>query len=289
MADPIPIPFGLSRERRPVVVRGWPNFLGAERALSVAVGAQSLTLNLPDDAFVGMRFRSLGPAPGSPSAAVCWGEVPEHCNWGLVPGVAGSRLGGDGFYWNEARTVLTLQQSLREKRGLAYGALIDGAMTWHLERIIQAGGLLLHAACFGMDDAAVVVAGQSQAGKSTLCVRLGESFLSEEYAFLVPDRDRWQLWWFGERRAPASERRSVWPLRALHVLGSTRTETRTKPMATAEAVAALWPCVLVPSGLQSVALSNLVSLVGAVPTHLLFHHLETPVADVASTLLRRSL
>jgi hypothetical protein len=277
--------FGVSRERRPIVVRAWPRSLGDERATTISVGQSRLGLQLPDHAFANVRFRSPGLTEAAVRADVIWGDAPQNTVWSLREATAGFELVGDGFRWNSTRDLLTIDVELRRSLGLAYGALVDGATSWHLERILRAGGLLLHAACFAGIDAATVVAAPTQRGKSTLCQRLEANFLSEEYAFLVPIAGAWELWWFAERRAPCRELRERWPLRALFHLSPDRNSTGAVDLTSADALAALWPCVLVPQGMQEIAFANLSQLVADVPTRALAHSLVTSVSEVLSLVL----
>lgn len=252
--------------------------------MTVSVGSQRLALALPDATFSTTRFRTPGQDPVAPSADVRWGTAALGADWSLVAEQDGTYLMGEGYRWDATRATLTLDAGLRASVGLAYNALIDAAMSWHVERVVRAGGLLLHAACLGRDSDAVVVAGPSHSGKSTLCQRLESRFLSEEYAFVVPTASGWQLHWFGERRAPCVERREQWHLEAIHWMTENRSGTRTWPLPVADAIAALWPCVLVPSGLQDAALGNLSLLAQQVPVRALAHSLETPVAQVETIL-----
>ncbi len=277
--------FGWNREHRPAVVRAWPNLLGNGTDVTIEVGPAALHLTLPDATFATTRFRRVGGIDGAPRAEVHWGDVPASQPWALVADDASSRLVGDGFAWSADRRHLTLSASLRPSPGLAYGALIDGAMSWHVERVLEAGGVLLHAACFGHAGDATVVVGQSHAGKSTLAKRLEPWFLSEEYGFVVPGAEGWQLWWFGERRAPCAERPSVWPLARVLCLGPDRARTAVEPMAVAEGLATLWPCVMAPDGAHDRVLANLVNLVGAVPMGKLAHCLESPESEVTAVVL----
>lgn len=140
------------------------------------------------------------------------------------------------------------------------------------------GGLLLHAAGFARDGRAVVAAGVSGAGKTTLSRLLRTHApellgLSDDRVIVAPTSavgdsgDHWEAWgtpWAGEGRIAAA---ATAELGALVVLRHAQSETLT-PLSPTAAFERLLPATSIPwysPALADRALANLEDLVRAVP------------------------
>lgn len=158
---------------------------------------------------------------------------------------------------------------------------------WLLHECQRRGALELHAASFLDGDGAWIVAGDSGAGKTTLCGRLDpEVLLNEEFALAAPTRaGGYEAWWFPHARAPTEPRPPRSPLRGIAYLTPRRDRTAAQRLSPPAALAwlsahALGPLDASPERwLESVATMAL-----NVPVMALDHHLGSPVAAVAAAL-----
>ncbi|HEX9104191.1 MAG TPA: hypothetical protein VF997_18390 [Polyangia bacterium] len=165
---------------------------------------------------------------------------------------------------------------------------IDQLLVVHALRI--AGGALMHAASIAGRDGAVLVAGPSGAGKTTMsnaAAALGGHVLSDERSIVRPIADgSWVVGgtpWPGE--GGYNENRSV-PLRALILLEQSDRDEFV-PLSSARALALLYRCHFPPlwdARACERTVANLERLVGALPAFL-FRNRKGP--EAARMLLER--
>lgn len=119
-----------------------------------------------------------------------------------------------------------------------YAVLNCIAAAAHAE-VLRRGGALLHGATLCHRNRAYVALGHSGAGKSTLANRFADTYLHDDYAFVVPDaKGRWWFWRHAETRGPRDDRPWRVPLGGLLILSEDRSRTATGPIASDEAFAA---------------------------------------------------
>lgn len=260
------------------------------------------TVAAPNDPLL-RPFCAPPPAPSSPSPAATVhlelhpGERAERGVWEELVVTAGWVLHGQGsslrwtlpeqdgsWFWRvtigPSGHLVEIGPRLVDE---ATRALID-PVSYPLDQIIAIhelgplGGLLLHAAGFARDGRAVVAAGVSGAGKTTLSRLLRTHApellgLSDDRVIVAPTSavgdsgDHWEAWgtpWAGEGRIAAA---ATAELGALVVLRHAQSETLT-PLSPTAAFERLLPATSIPwysPALADRALANLEDLVRAVP------------------------
>ncbi len=118
------------------------------------------------------------------------------------------------------------------------GPLFAGLLATGYAQVLTRGGVLLHAATLLHRGRAWVVMGHSGAGKTTLAERFADTYLHDEYAFLVPDAaGGWSVWRYCESRGPREARPWRVPLAGIAVLSADRSRTAVQPIASADAFA----------------------------------------------------
>lgn len=264
-----------------------------ERRVTVSVGPYRVALRIPacdaadEDygwydppdlpASVTLTFDVSSSAPRSEAEVLDW---------------SASRLEIHGKYargsvdFDSGLGQFTIYTGIASPRGVFHGALLEAAMAVLLHQVVHDGGLMLHAASLLLDDHAHVVFGRSGAGKTTLVERLPDSYLNEEFAFLVPADGGWRWLWYAQSRTLTVERPHELPLGLLLALADKRFETTIdQEDTTADALTRLVGSVFWLPGMPTdLLLSHCAALVDAHAVREFSHCLETPAAEVAALI-----
>ena len=165
-------------------------------------------------------------------------------------------------------------------------AILNGIVAAAHALILQRGGVLVHAATLLIGGRAFVVLGHSGAGKSTLANRFADTFLHDDYAFLLPEaQGRWTFLRHAETRGPRDDRPWRVPVAGLYVLGPDRSRTSLSAIDARDAFATVLGHAFHAGGAAaSSALDGLARLVLDLPPQQLSHCLADPVDRIADLL-----
>jgi len=123
--------------------------------------------------------------------------------------------------------------------------------SWHLTLhaiALRHGGVAVHACALCGDRGAVVVAGRSGAGKTTLGQRLRSRLLHDDFVVAVPGLRGWEVWVQDVYRAPRRTVPRRLPLQQVFLLGAGRDATAVRPLGPAAATAAIVAQIHVAGG-----------------------------------------
>lgn len=183
----------------------------------------------------------------------------------------------------QGRGELTVENAPRS--GYTY-ALLSGVVAAAHAHVLCSGGVLMHAATLHHRGRAYVIVGASGAGKSTLAHRFADTYLHDDYAFIVPEPDgQWWFWRHAETRGPRDERPWRVPLAGLLVLGADRSRTAAEPIAQGQAFAAVMAHAFHAAGAGAQpTFAGIQQLVHDHPPWQLSHSLAQPCAAILDAL-----
>lgn len=271
-----------------LIAPGSDRISSAARTLHLRCGDETIELLLCDGTLDGTPARRTSHMVPPGAWRQVWGDLPTEAPW-LGAGASGTRRGrGPGWSFDRDTRVIVIAEVWRGARFSAFRAVHQAALAVFVARLMERGGLMLHAATFEADRMIFPVLGASGAGKSTLGARLVAHLWSEEHALVEPAVPHWSHVPFLERRATAGRTDQLLPVGGLRVLLPDRGRTALVPIAARDAVRAVWPCVRAPVGTEALAIDALARLVAAHPPVGLSHSLADPVDLVWTTLASRS-
>lgn len=206
-----------------------------------------------------------------------------------------SRLDADGFAFSAAtchgsgdwatRAGTVYLHDAAESPQMRVQMLQEAVFSPCYAKLLLQGGLLLHAATLWLDGRAFVVAGQSTAGKTTLCERFSSNWLSDEHAFLAQDGDAWSVLRHIDFRGNEGDFPWRAPLAGVLWLGPERDVSRVDRLAPAAIVPHVLHQALVAGPVTSTRVLDAVAhLCEHVPVAQLSHCLATPVAQLAAMI-----
>ncbi len=264
-----------------------------DRRVTVTCGGFRIALRLGDDRRFDSR-RWLDP-PGLAAQITLDVTIDERSpDLDRRPVLVRGAAAGFAFDGNYAQIVVDDSGAIGSLRLAGRGGddwllglgLREGFLAVFQQVVASRGGARLHAATLALDGLAWVVFGASGAGKTTLAWRFIDSYVQDDWVFLVPDAQGiWWAWRLSEQRGPFDPDEPAWQLRlgGLRQLSPERRVTGLRPLSPEAGFAALSASAHAVDGCAGPGLLDaLARLVEAHPPALLDHALTTPADELAA-------